>query len=303
MKILVTGSTGLIGSALLSFMTGRGHQVVGLVRPGSSPGSRLAEAIPWDPEAGILDATRLEGLDAIVHLAGENIGASRWTESRKIRLIDSRVKGSQLLAMALSRLQRSPRVFLAASAVGYYGNRGEEWLNENASPGQGFLADLCKRWETATSAAAEKGIRVVHLRMGIVLAGSGGALGRMLPPFRLGLGGPIGNGQQYMSWMALDDVLGAILHLLDHEELAGPVNVTSPNPVTNCEFTKTLGHLLSRPTVARLPAFAARLAFGQMADELLLSGARVRPQKLLDSGYQFLYPELEEALRHVLGNE
>lgn len=303
MKILVTGSTGLIGRSLVSFMTARGHQVVGLVRPSSSPGSRLAEAIPWNPERLMLDATRLEGLDAIVHLAGENIGARRWTESRKIRIIDSRVKGSQLLVTALCRLHSSPRVFIAASAVGYYGNRGEEWLTEDASPGQGFLADLSVRWERATSAAAEKGIRVVHLRMGMVLSGSGGALDRMLPPFRLGLGGPIGDGRQYLSWIAMDDVLGAILHLLDRQELAGPVNVTSPNPVTNLEFTKTLGRVLSRPTVARLPAFAARLAFGQMADELLLSGARVRPEKLLNSGYLFRYPELEAALRHVLVKE
>jgi uncharacterized protein len=303
MKILVTGSTGLIGSALLSFMSGRGHQVVGLVRPTSSPGSMLAEAILWDPEAGILDASRLEGMDAVVHLSGENIGARRWTESRKIRLVDSRVKGSQLLTMALCRLQCPPRTLVAASAVGYYGNRGEEWLTENASSGQGFLADLSVRWERATSAAAEKGIRVAHLRMGMILSANGGALGRMLPPFRLGLGGPIGSGQQYVSWIALDDVLGVILHLLDNEELAGPVNVTSPNPVTNLELTRTLGRVLSRPTVARLPAVAARLAFGQMADELLLSGARVWPEKLLDSGYQFLYPELEGALRHALGKE
>lgn len=301
MKVLITGSSGLIGSATIPFLIGGGAEVVRLVRPGSSSVAGLAGEFAWDPSAGTIEESRLESLDAVIHLSGENIGARRWTQTQKRRLIDSRITGTQLLSGSLARLKHPPKVLLSASAVGYYDDQGEEWVDEGSSPGRGFLADLVRQWEAATTAATQRGIRVVHMRFGMVLAPSGGVLARMLTPFRLGLGGRIGSGRQYQSWIAMDDVLGAFRHLLEHAELSGAVNVTSPNPVTNSEFTESLGRAISRPTLAPLPAFVARLALGEMADELLLKGARVRPTKLLDNGYTFLYPHLEGALRHLLG--
>ncbi|HVN78983.1 MAG TPA: TIGR01777 family oxidoreductase [Terriglobia bacterium] len=300
MKVLITGSSGLIGSAAIAFLIGGGDEVVRLVRPSSPSEAGLTGDIAWDPKAGIIEESRLEGLDAVIHLAGENIGARRWTQAQKQRLVDSRITGTQLLSGSLARLMRPPKVLLSASAVGYYDDGREEWIDEGSSPGKGFLADLVRQWEAATTAAAQRGIRVVHMRFGMVLAPSGGVLARMLTPFRLGLGGRIGSGRQYQSWIAMDDVLGALRHLLEHAELSGAVNVTGPNPVTNSQFTKALGRAISRPTFAPLPAFAARLALGEMADELLLKGARVRPSKLLENGYSFLYPHLEGALRHLL---
>lgn len=301
MKVLITGSSGLIGSAMIPFLVSGGHEVARLVRPSSSSAAKQAGELAWNPSAGTIEESRLEGFDALIHLAGENIGARRWTEVQKHRLVESRAAGTRLLSERLSRLKHPPYVLLSASAVGFYEDRGEEWLDEGSSPGKGFLADLVKQWEAATTAAAQRGIRVIHMRFGMVLAPTGGVLARMLTPFRLGLGGRIGSGRQYQSWIAMDDVLGALRHLIAHVELSGAVNVTSPNPVTNSEFTKALGRALSRPTLAPLPAFAARLALGEMADELLLKGARVRPSKLLESGYSFLYPHLEGALRHLLG--
>ena len=300
MKILVTGSTGLIGSALVSFLTTGGHEVTRLVR---SKSRRAIDGIPvlvWDPGSGKLDPAALEGLDGVIHLAGESIAAARWTPAQKSRIVESRVKSTFLLAETLAKLSYPPKVLICSSAIGYYGNRGDEQLNEDSFSGSDFLSRVCREWEMATSPASKKGIRVVHIRTGIVLSPAGGALAKMLTPFRIGVGGVIGNGQQYMSWIALDDVVGTYHHALLNETLRGPVNAVSPSPVTNRVFTKTLGKVLRRPTIFPLPAFAARLGFGEMADALLLSSARVVPRKLLSSGYQFRFLDLEKALRHLL---
>ncbi|MBI3615264.1 MAG: TIGR01777 family protein [Candidatus Omnitrophica bacterium] len=299
MKILVSGSSGLIGSALIPILNRRGDQVIRLVR--HSPKGAEIE-IQWDPVAGILDTTRLEGLDAVVHLAGDPIASGRWTPEKKIKIRDSRVKGTKLLAESLARLQQPPKVLACASAIGIYGNRGEEILREESAPGAGFLAEVGQDWEKATAPAAQKGIRVVNTRFGIVMSTGGGALAMMMPPFRFGLGGKLGSGKQWMSWVAIDDVAGAIHHILVTDGIRGPVNVVSPHPVTNLEFTKTLGRVLRRPTLFFVPAFAARLAFGELADEALLASARVEPAKLLSSGYRFRYPELEGALRSILAS-
>jgi uncharacterized protein (TIGR01777 family) len=296
MHIVVTGASGLIGSALLPRLSADGHRVTRLVRSQPAPGEA---AIRWDPEAGSLDAKSLEGIDAAVHLAGENI-AARWTAEKKRRIRDSRVNGTRLLSDTLARLERPPQALVCASAIGYYGDRGDELLSEESPPGRGFLAEVCQAWEAAADAARHKGIRVVHLRFGVVLSPAGGALAKMLPPFRLGLGGPLGSGRQYMSWIAIDDAVGAIQHALATEALQGPANAAAPNPVRNREFTRALARVLRRPALVPMPAFAARLLFGEMADELLLASARVQPAKLLATGYTFRYPELEGALRHLL---
>ncbi|MEX0799800.1 MAG: TIGR01777 family oxidoreductase [Dehalococcoidia bacterium] len=296
MKVLVTGASGLVGSALVPFLTGRGHQVVRLVR--AEP--RGEDEVRWDAAAGEIDAARLEGLDAVVHLAGESI-AGRWSAARKERILDSRVAGTRVLAETLAGLQRPPGVLVSSSAVGYYGDRGDETLTEDSSSGSLFLSEVCRQWEAATEPAARKGIRVVILRTAPVLAAAGGPLAQMLLPFRLGLGGPIGGGKQYFPWIAIDDIAGAYHHALTAESLSGPVNAVAPGQVTNREFTKTLGRVLGRPSVFPLPAFAARLALGEMARELLLASARVEPAKLVASGYKFAFPELESALRRLLG--
>jgi uncharacterized protein (TIGR01777 family) len=298
MKILVTGASGLIGTALVASLTSSSHEVIRLVRGQANPAEKTAH---WDPMAGSIDASALEGVEAVVHLAGEHI-AERWTAAKKTRIRDSRVKGTELLCETLTRLSSPPNVLASASAIGYYGDRGEETLTEDSPPGQGFLADVCQAWEAATEPARQRGIRVVRLRLGVVLSAAGGALAKLLPPFRLGLGGVLGSGQQYMSWIALDDVVGAIQHTLVTEALQGPTNVVSPHAVTNQEFTKTLGKVLGRPTALPLPAFAARLMFGEMADELLLASARVQPTKLTASGYQCRYPEIADALQHLLAS-
>ncbi|MBI3300786.1 MAG: TIGR01777 family protein [Deltaproteobacteria bacterium] len=298
MKILVTGASGLVGSALVPFLTTGGHAVTRLVR--SQPRTGAAE-VRWDPEAGILDTASLAGVDAVVHLAGENIAAGRWTAERKARIRDSRVKGTKTLCETLARLAQPPTVLVSASATGYYGDRGEELLREESASGSGFLAEVCRAWEAATEPAVQKGIRVVLLRIGIVLSPAGGALAKMLLPFKMGVGGVIGSGEQYMSWIGLDDVVGAIHHALMADTLRGPVNAVAPDAVTNREFTKTLGWVLGRPTVFPLPVFAARLAFGEIADELLLASTRVEPARLAATEYQFRHPDLEGALRYLLG--
>ncbi len=300
MNVLLTGSSGLVGSSLHPFLTSGGHRVIRLVR---DPAAAGAEAVVWDPSGGRLDAGRLEGLDAVVHLAGENIAARRWSAEQKARIRDSRVLATRLLCERLAGLERRPRVLIAASAIGYYGDRGDSLLTETSAVGPGFLADVCREWEAATEPARPAGIRVVNLRIGIILSPRGGALAKMLPPFRMGAGGRIGNGRQWMSWIAIDDVLGAIYHALGTDGMHGPVNAVAPNPVPNREFTKTLGRVLRRPTLFPMPAFMARTLFGEMADELLLASARVEPRALLDSGYRFLYGDLADALRHLLGNE
>jgi uncharacterized protein len=297
MMVLVTGASGLIGSALIPLLTTGGHDVVRLVRNG---GTRRAGTVQWDPATGTIDAAALEGIDAVVHLAGENI-AGRWTAEKKARIYGSRVDGTKALVRALTALARPPKVLIAASAIGYYGDRGADIVDEDSAPGAGFLADVVREWEAATQPAAALGIRVVNLRFGVVLSSAGGALATMLPPFRLGAGGPVGSGEQYMSWVALDDAIGAILHALTTSELSGPVNVVAPNPATNREFTKTLGRVLSRPTVIPMPAFAVKLAFGEMGEALLLGSTRVEAHRLKETVYPFRFPELEGALRHVLG--
>jgi len=296
MEIVVSGSTGLIGSALISSLTAAGHRVVRLVRRSPRPGT---SDVFWDPAKAYVDTTKLEKKDAVVHLAGESI-AERWTPQKKIRIQESRVRGTQLLCEGLRQLEQPPKVLVSASAVGYYGDRGDEVLREESAPGSGFLADVCRQWEEATEPAARRGIRVVHLRLGVVLSPKGGALAKMLPPFRTGVGGKIGSGKQYMSWIAIDDLIGSIQHVIQTPALQGPVNAVAPNPVTNLEFTKALGTVLSRPTIAPLPAFAVRLAFGQMGEELLLASQRVEPSRLQSSGFSFRFLDLEAALRHVL---
>jgi uncharacterized protein (TIGR01777 family) len=295
MRVLVTGASGLVGSALVPFLAAKGHQVTRLVRGGhSGPGT-----VRWDPVAGTIDREALRGVEAAVHLAGESI-IGRWTGTKKAAIRESRVEGTRRLCEALLALSPPPSTLVCASAVGFYGERGAELLHEDSSPGFGFLTGVCREWEGATDRAAERGMRVVNLRIGLVLSRQGGALAKMLLPFQLGMGGAVGSGQQYWSWIAIDDLLGAIHHALTLPALRGPVNAVTPTPVTNREFTRTLGRVLWRPTVVPVPAFAVRLLMGEMGRELLLASTRVEPRRLLATGYQFQFPELEGALRHVL---
>ena len=293
MKVLVSGATGLVGVGLVGLLQARGDQVLRLTR-GSVPGR-----ISWNPQAGVLDPQALEGLDAVVHLAGENIAGGRWTPARKQRIRESRVQGTRLLCERLAQLRQRPAVLACASAIGYYGDRGEEELREDCPPGQGFLAEVCRAWEAAADPVRACGIRVAHLRFGMILSARGGALARMLLPFRLGLGGRLGSGRQYLSWIALDDTVGAICFVLEQPKMSGPINIVAPVALSNAEFTRTLGRVLKRPTIFPMPAFAARAAFGEMADALLLSSARVSPTKLNTAGYSFKYPRLEAALVHL----
>jgi uncharacterized protein (TIGR01777 family) len=297
MKILVTGSTGMVGSMLVSSLKAQGHEVARLVR--STPQESGSE-IHWNPEKGTLRPEELEGFDGVVHLAGENLAEGRWTEEKKRRIRESRTQGTQLLSETLAKLEEKPEVLVSASAVGFYGSRGDELLTEQSAAGEDFLAQVCRDWELATLAAAQSGVRVVNLRFGVILSGEGGALKKMLLPFRLGVGGKLGDGKQYLSWIAIDDAVGAIEHALFNDALRGAVNAVAPDAVTNYEFTKTLGSVLSRPTILPVPAFAARLAFGEMADATLLASQRVEPLRLKETGYSFKYPQLEGALRHVL---
>jgi uncharacterized protein (TIGR01777 family) len=299
MKVAVTGASGLVGSALVPSLASAGHEVLRLVRREA----RSKDEIPWDPERGETDSARLEGVQAVVHLAGENLAEGRWTQAKKRRLRTSRVAPTRLLARTLAHLGTRPSVLVSASAIGYYGDRGEVWLDEADAPSDDFLGRLCVDWEDATAPAAAAGVRVVLLRSGVVLSPNGGALRKLLLPFRLGLGGPLSTGSQYMSWIAIDDLVGVIGHALGRGALVGPLNAVSPAPATNAEFTRILGRVLGRPTVARVPAFALRLAVGEMADAALLASTRVRPARLLESGYRFRYPDLEGALRHLLGRK
>lgn len=297
MKILVTGASGLVGAAIVRNLSARSVEVLELVR--NAPKDKRRE-IRWNPSKGIEDTGRLEGLDAVIHLAGEPIAEGRWTEEKKRRIRESRVQGTKILSEALAGLEHKPQTLLSASAVGFYGARGDEVLTEESAPGNDFLAEVCREWEEATVAAARAGIRVVQMRFGVILNSKGGALKKMLTPFKLGLGGRLGSGEQYMSWIALDDVVGVVDHLLEKSELREPVNVVAPNPVTNREFTHALGEALSRPTLFPVPKFALRLAFGEVADVALLASQRVEPARLKESGYVFKFPELKDALRHIL---
>jgi hypothetical protein len=255
----------------------------------------------WGPATGIEEPSGAEGFDAVVHLAGDSIAGGRWSDAKKARIRDSRVIGTAALAGSLAALKQPPGVLVCASAIGYYGDRGAVVLDESAAPGEGFLSDVCREWEEACEPAVAAGIRVVNLRIGIILSPDGGALAKMLLPFRMGAGGKIGGGRQYMSWVSIDDVSGIILHVLEKEAIRGPVNTVAPGAVTNAEFTKTLAGLLSRPAIFPMPAFAARLVFGEMADALLLASTRVTPRRLEDSGYGFRHRELEGALKDLLG--
>ncbi len=272
-----------------------GHEIVRAVRKATpGPGE-----VPWEPDKA-LDPALVSGLDAVLHFAGENI-VGRWTKTKKDRIRNSRVLGTRVLADALARTSAQPRVFVAASAIGYYGNRGDEMLTEESAPGSGFLAETCHQWEAATEAASRAGIRVVSIRMGVVLSRTGGALDKMLLPFKLGLGGRVGSGRQWWSWIHIADIVGAVEHVLRNESLRGPVNLVAPHPVTNAEFTSTLGRMLHRPTIFPVPAFALRLALGEMADQALLASQRVGPTRLAATGYAFRFPRLDGALRDLLG--
>jgi uncharacterized protein (TIGR01777 family) len=292
--VLVTGSRGFIGSALVPALSRAGHHVVRLVR-GRSTGS---DELGWDPEAGTIDTAGLEGIGGVVHLAGAGIGDKRWTDARKHLILESRTQGTDLLARELAGLTHPPSVLVSASAVGYYGDRGDEPLDEQSPPGSDFVAGVCVQWEAATAPAADGGVRVATIRSGVVLGREGGVLPRMLFPFRLGLGGRIASGRQYMSWVSIDDEVGAILHVLVDDRLAGPVNLTGPKPVTNVEFTKTLGRVVNRPTTIPTPLLPLRARYGsELVRHLLVEGQRVLPKRLEETGYQFAHPTLEEALR------
>lgn len=295
MKVLITGSSGLIGSALIESLAADGHEVIRLPRKSSGE-----DSLGWDPENGVIDLAGAGDITAVVHLAGDNIAQGRWNDRKKGRILDSRVRGTKLLAECVVGLDHKPRIIVSASAVGIYGDRGAELVDESSEPGNGFLADVCKQWEGAMAAAVDAGIRVANVRFGVVLSAAGGALKKMLLPFRMGLGGVVGSGKQYMSWVSIDDVVGMIQFVIANDSVRGPVNLVSPNAVSNHEFTKTLGRVLHRPTILPMPACAARIAFGEMANELLLASTRVVPKKLMDSGYKFRHAELREALEHLL---
>ena len=293
--IAVSGASGLIGRALCAWLAERGDRVIRLVR--RDPGT--PDEVQWDPARGVLEPQRLEGIDAIVHLAGENIAAGRWTAARMDAIRFSRVDATRALLTSLNGLQRPPATILCASAVGFYGDRGDEWLSEASPPGSGFLADVCQQWEAA-AALGPAAARRAQLRFGVVLSPTGGALAQLLTPFRAGLGGPAGSGKQYMSWVALDDAIAAVGHVLEHARIVGPVNVVAPAPVTNRAFAQDLGHVLRRPAFLRTPAFILRAMFGQMADETILASARVEAVVLSRTGYDFRHRDLEGTLRHLL---
>ncbi|MCL6480958.1 MAG: TIGR01777 family oxidoreductase [Firmicutes bacterium] len=297
MRVLVSGASGLVGSALAAALRAEGHQVNALVRPGKTP---APSDVRWDPQSDRLDATALHGVEAIVHLAGSSIASGRWTPARKQLLRASRVEATRNLVTALGRLERRPAVLVSASATGYYGDRGEELLTEASPPGKSFLARCAEDWEAEAARAEQHGIRVVRLRFGVVLAAHGGALKQMRLPFRLGLGGRLGHGRQWMSWISLTDAVGVIRYALLQQDLQGPVNTVAPNPVRNIEFTRILARVLRRPAIVPAPAFVLRLVLGELADELLLSSARVIPERLQQRGYSFQHPTLEAALTSVL---
>jgi hypothetical protein len=308
--VAITGATGLIGSTLAASLTAEGHAVRRIRRgegthhppaSGGYPGTGGRGDIVWDPAAGRLDPRALEGVDAVVHLAGESV-ADRWTKARKKEILASRVNGTRLLAETLARLERPPSVLVSGSAVGYYGDRGDEILDESAGPGRGFLADVVRAWEDATAPArAVPGLRVVHSRTGLVMTPRGGVLHRLLPPFKLGLGGKVAHGRQWISWIALDDVVAALRFLIVTGSLRGPVNVTSPDPVTNAAFAQALGHALHRPAIATIPEFAVKLVLGaEQTEEMALASQRAVPRVLEGAGFRFRFPTIDVALRHEL---
>ena len=298
LTVAISGASGLIGRNLAAVLASGGHRVIRLVRRAQPD---TPDAVLWQPESGIADTAPLEGIDAVVHLAGENIAARRWTRSQMARLRHSRIAATQNLSESLKRMNAPPRVMIGASAIGIYGDRGEQWLDEDSEPGEGFLAEVGREWEAAARLMETVGTRVVNARLGVVLTPEGGALRKMLPAFRLGLGGPLGSGRQWQSWVGIDDCLAAMLHMLMSDELSGPVNVVAPEPVRQRDFARTLGRVLGRPAFLPAPAFALRLMLGRLADEALLASARVRSAKLTEAGLPFRHHALEAALRHLLG--
>ncbi|MBA3816876.1 MAG: TIGR01777 family protein [Parachlamydiaceae bacterium] len=305
LKILLSGSSGLIGTELQKFLKDKGHEITRLVRFKNVQNSNQnsnKDVILWDPENSSYNSTDFEGFDVVINLAGENIADGRWNEIRKQTILDSRVKGTRLLAQIFSKLNRPPKVFVSASAVGFYGDRGDTICSEATSQGKGFLAEVCREWEEVSKVFNSE-IRTVNLRFGVILSPKGGALSKMLTPFKFGLGGVLGSGNQYISWIALDDVVSIINDVIENPALFGPINCVSPNPVTNREFTQILGEVLHRPTFLPLPAFVLNLILGsEMSDELLLNSTRVMPESLIKSGYHFILPELKPALRELLRN-
>lgn len=296
MKILVSGASGLIGTNLIPPLIAKGNQVYKLVR-------RMPvgiDEIQWNPEENTIEDDKLEDFDVVIHLAGDNVASENWSEEKKRKIRESRVAGTRTLVDALKRCIVPPKHFISASATGFYGNRNSELLNEDSAAGKGFLPEVCQEWENEALKAGNFGARVVLLRTGIVLAKDGGALAKMLTPFKFAVGGVIGSGKQYMSWIALDDEIKAIHFILDNENLRGAFNLTAPNAVNNAEFTRALGSVLNRPTILPIPEFAIKMLFGEMGEALLLEGARVHPQKLLDAGFEFDYTDLESALKHAL---
>ena len=298
MKILVSGAHGLVGTALQQALSAAGHEIYRLVR--YAPHSD--REIEWSPDRYSIALSRIEGFDAVYHLAGESIASGRWDQEKKKKIRESRTRGTKLLSDALANLTQPPKTLICASAIGYYGNRGDELLTESSAAGNDFLSEVCVEWEQATEHARAKGVRVVNTRFGIILDKEGGALAKMLTPFRMGIGGRIGDGKQWMSWIALNDVIGGLQFVLANDALAGPINFVAPNPVRNAEFTKALGQALSRPTIFPIPAFGVRLAFGEMADALLLSSQRVEPAILKEARYEFRHPDLAGALKAVLSS-
>jgi uncharacterized protein (TIGR01777 family) len=286
----------MVGSALAAHLSSQGDDVYRLVRRNPQQEGEVA----WYPEDKSVDPAHLEGFDTVYHLAGENIAEGRWTDDKKARIRDSRIVGTEFLCETLAKLDRPPIKLVAASAIGYYGNRGDEVLREDSAAGEGYLPEVCEGWERATDAASDAGIEVANVRIGTVLDKSGGALAKMLMPFKMGVGGNLGSGTQYMSWITLDDLIGILRHCAVTDSLTGPVNAVAPNAVTNKVFTKSLGHALHRPTIFPVPAFAARIAFGEMADALLLSSTRVEPQRLFESGYPFQHTDIDQALEAVI---
>ncbi|MEM8946774.1 MAG: TIGR01777 family oxidoreductase [Planctomycetota bacterium] len=294
--IVITGASGLIGTKLTKAFEADGKRVLRAVRREAKNDQELS----WNPTTGDIDRDKLEGVDAVVHLAGAGIADRRWSESYKQLILDSRVDGTTLIAETIAGLDRKPRIFACASAIGYYGDRGNAELEESAACGDGYLPEVCMQWERACEKATDAGIRTINMRIGVVLSTEGGALKEMLTPFKLGGGGILGSGKQYFSWIELSDIVRAMQFIVDSDSLSGPVNLVSPNPVTNREFTKTLGRVLSRPTILPMPAFAARLLFGEMADALLLASTRVVPSALTAAGFSYQFGDLEPALRHIL---
>ncbi|MEZ6122851.1 MAG: TIGR01777 family oxidoreductase [Planctomycetaceae bacterium] len=294
--VAMSGATGLVGSQVTSVLKQQGCSVVAISRGSGS----YDETIRWDPKTGLTNPGRLESVDAVIHLAGENIASGRWTDSLKQKIRSSRVQGTRSIVQSMAAIQKRPRVFICASAIGYYGDRGERLLDESASPGDDFLADVCREWEAEADAAEQLGIRVVKVRIGVVLSPRGGALKKMLLPFKLGLGGNVGSGQQYWSWIGLHDLGRIFQFCLNNDSVSGPVNAVSPQSLTNAEFTKAVGSVLHRPTFIPMPAFAAKLVLGEMAEALLLSSTRVEPRKLLAAGFSFDHPDLTDCLNFEL---